>query len=1054
MCEHQLSHIPDFVSHQSQQNVAELGQTMKTLNNYYDDALGRSLKEEAVVAPAGGVDKQGCGSDVIMGKSPVDFDGAALANTAQAADVSKRIIGINGASSPSRGTAEPEMRGLYILLTLNNEGGMEVLKYSGRLCVQKPAIFYSKPVQLALSIFQAKKDHNYARFFSLLRSSSTPYLFACIMFKYVEDMRKYALTIMSKTYGAKHKTTGQAFYDSYPLENLVKLLCYENEEEARTACHHYGITVEGDQVLWRHSKFREPRDPDKGHIVPLKPRKMIRTVESKLYGATRLSVCRGGVSGDGATLSVASSVNNAASLVIDRQKAQEAAEKARKEAMFLEALKQSRAKAQAEELEKERRKQEKMASEKRARAEEVRRAEMEKLEEERIKRARALAEQRRKEEEEGSGGAAEKERVEREVQERAEARRRADEERKERERQRILAKQREEEARRLAEIRAEKERKEKERREEEERRRLAELRRKAEEECIRKAKEEEERRIEMMWQQKIEKARKILVWRLWRKQMHKHESCQQSLRCLASLDPTCTNYPTSLENEAHAFHMARRDTFDDSLDDQMYRLATASREPIDLAAMVANCLMKSSNQGNIMHPPNLQSSKSIILFKLAVLFPQNTSAVERSTLRMWVDSHLRLGHVSSHIFERRSQCVEVRAVAVFGNEDSAKCNNCNGALFLLPCASGVSSHNIIEYPEEEVDELLVNNVSRMVLILNDTNINAMSPMTEEASPNVCHFDEAFEKCCETIVMSHFESALHETQVNSHIDPSMVRVSLSSIGILCLQRLIQNLDAEGVLGCPSTSENSILGLCDKTLNLMVQELSQASDEIQQLMQNWPPLEFLERNTNSIPMYFEEQYDLPPTWHLPAKDLKSKAFDKFHKFLEKQSFADFVERSSQKLSPRTRQNLMSMIDSDHIISCLTNVVSLCVNGELGIDAGEEVIIYLPIERISKIIERSATFEVLQEPEPVLLSIPSYLYQKSTNEEDKENSRCENITEAPTQMDKTTNKRKPPEMIEPERPTNEKVKRIRPNKSQHKETAELRKSKEFTSFLEALL
>lgn len=68
--------------------------------------------------------------------------------------VSKRIIGSNGAKSPSRGTAEPEMRGLYILLTLNNEGGMEVLKYSGRLCVQKPAIFYSKPVQLALSIFQ------------------------------------------------------------------------------------------------------------------------------------------------------------------------------------------------------------------------------------------------------------------------------------------------------------------------------------------------------------------------------------------------------------------------------------------------------------------------------------------------------------------------------------------------------------------------------------------------------------------------------------------------------------------------------------------------------------------------------------------------------------------------------------------------------------------------------------------------------------------------------------------------------------------------------------
>lgn len=29
MCEHQLSHIPEFVTMQSQQNIQELGQTMK-----------------------------------------------------------------------------------------------------------------------------------------------------------------------------------------------------------------------------------------------------------------------------------------------------------------------------------------------------------------------------------------------------------------------------------------------------------------------------------------------------------------------------------------------------------------------------------------------------------------------------------------------------------------------------------------------------------------------------------------------------------------------------------------------------------------------------------------------------------------------------------------------------------------------------------------------------------------------------------------------------------------------------------------------------------------
>ena len=152
MCEHQLSHIQEFVTHQSQQNVAELGQTMKTLNLYYDDALGRALIEEA--GENSEKYAQGCASDVVMGKSPVDFDGSDLANNTTSEDVSKRIIGVNGMKSSTRGTAEPEMRGLYILLTMNNEGGMEVLKYSGRLCTHRPDIFYSRPVQLALSIFQ------------------------------------------------------------------------------------------------------------------------------------------------------------------------------------------------------------------------------------------------------------------------------------------------------------------------------------------------------------------------------------------------------------------------------------------------------------------------------------------------------------------------------------------------------------------------------------------------------------------------------------------------------------------------------------------------------------------------------------------------------------------------------------------------------------------------------------------------------------------------------------------------------------------------------------
>lgn len=119
MCEHQLSHIPEFVAHQSQQNIAELGQTMKTLNNYYDDASGRSLIE--VENSEGTVDStqsvngaQGCVSDIVMGKSPIDFDGRSLNNSATSLDISMRIIGGNGINSPTLGTAEPEMRGMRI----------------------------------------------------------------------------------------------------------------------------------------------------------------------------------------------------------------------------------------------------------------------------------------------------------------------------------------------------------------------------------------------------------------------------------------------------------------------------------------------------------------------------------------------------------------------------------------------------------------------------------------------------------------------------------------------------------------------------------------------------------------------------------------------------------------------------------------------------------------------------------------------------------------------------------------------------------------------------
>ena len=882
-------------------------------------------------------------------------------------------------------------------------------------------------------------------------------------------MRKDALTIMSKTYGAKHKTTGEAFYDSYPLANLTKLLCYEDEEEARAACQHYGLVVEGDQVMWRHGKFREPRDPVKGFIIPLKPRKMTRTIESKLNGATRLSVCRGGVSGEGATLSNAScDNNNAPTIEVDRKKALEAAEKARKEAMKQQLEADAKARAQAEIMEKERQRVQKIEAEKRARAEAAKRAELERLEKERIRREQVLAEQRRKEEEfrrlaeaKAAAERAEQERLEKEARELEAARIKAEEEKKERERQRLLAKQREEEARRLAEAKAAAERAEREKREKEAREREAARKKAEEEERIRKAREAEARRIEMMWREKIEKARKILAWRVWRKQMHKQDTLRKSRRSLGSLDPTSTHYPIPLQVQdvaptSNNAIVTGKITIDDGLENQIYRLATASRRPLDLSSMVAECMFNSSAP-DVVYPSNIQSNTRVILFKLLVVLPKRVDGVYDfyDTLRMWVNSHIKLGHISSHSFQRRSQQIEVRAVAVIANEDYSKCNDCNAALFLLP-SSPVSSP--VEFPEE-VEDLLSHNVSRMVLVLDDEKCSHNNPLVEDildhlvgsnqprqgvATPKLCHLDDAFLKCCITIVKSSI--MLDELQLNLRFDPSLVRVSAANVGFLCLQRLL-------LQNCGNTKNTPDFSLCKQPLELLIEELDQATADTHKMLQNWPPIQFMRKETDAIPMFFDDgQYDLPIEWYIAPSDLNEQMSEISQDFLEKDSFIQFVAKASEKLSLSQRQMLFTLIDNDEIERCVANVVSLIVNGELSMALNNETMLYIPADTLSDIISKVAACKLPPTPEPVLdMQIPDYLYQRKTEGKENNNS-IENFIEAPAREEVVVvaNKRKPAEIInEQESPGNVRGKRSRCN-----ETEEERRSKDFTSFLEALL
>ena len=131
---------------------------MKTLNQYYDDSLNRSTVE---VPDENGNEtradvsdyKYGTNAETVQGASPVDYDGSALTNAAG----SSRLIQAGETNKfAHHGTAEPEMRGLYILLTLDNDGGMEVLKYAARLYRDRPHVYHSQPVQLALSVYKVR----------------------------------------------------------------------------------------------------------------------------------------------------------------------------------------------------------------------------------------------------------------------------------------------------------------------------------------------------------------------------------------------------------------------------------------------------------------------------------------------------------------------------------------------------------------------------------------------------------------------------------------------------------------------------------------------------------------------------------------------------------------------------------------------------------------------------------------------------------------------------------------------------------------------------------
>lgn len=291
-------------------------------------------------------------------------------------------------------------------------------------------------------------------------------------------MRETAFRIMSKTFGGLSKETKEGVYDQYPLKELVRLLCFEDVDEARDACKHYGIVVKemrikgssktttAEIVFWKKQPFRIPKDPEKGTVKTLSPRKMMRTIEYKVRGATRLGICRGQVSNTMATTQASSST-----MVQTQGKAVAALEaiKQQEERRRQEEVRQSeeedraRASREAEKTkqaeEEAQRQAEKQEQEAAAKAEIERQKQMQLalLEEENRRKAKEELLRRKKEEEETRRKLEEEERKRREEEQRLQEIARQEKRRREEATRRKLEEeqeQRKKEAERLAQIKA------------------------------------------------------------------------------------------------------------------------------------------------------------------------------------------------------------------------------------------------------------------------------------------------------------------------------------------------------------------------------------------------------------------------------------------------------------------------------------------------------------------------------------------------------------------------------------------------------------------------
>ncbi|XP_075398295.1 germinal-center associated nuclear protein isoform X2 [Tenrec ecaudatus] len=140
---------------------------------------------------------------------------------------------------------EAEFQGYNVLLNLNKGDILrEVQQFSA-------AVRNSPEVNFAVQAFAALNSNNFVRFFKLVQSTS--YLNACLLHCYFNQIRKDALRALNVAY-----TVSTQRATAFPLDNVVRMLLFQDGDEAVDFLSLHGLTVSEGYVELNRSAFLEP----------------------------------------------------------------------------------------------------------------------------------------------------------------------------------------------------------------------------------------------------------------------------------------------------------------------------------------------------------------------------------------------------------------------------------------------------------------------------------------------------------------------------------------------------------------------------------------------------------------------------------------------------------------------------------------------------------------------------------------------------------------------------------------------------------------------------